>query len=94
MDSFLAERGIHAIRSHGLFNSAGDIVMTLAEHPAPYIFVTASAIVIRAALRAFAETHKKRIVIRDERGNRIDATNYSVEELKKLAPSSLIEIDD
>ncbi len=94
MDAFLAARGIHARRSHGIFNSLGDIAKTLAERPEPYIMVTASAVVIRAAFRAYSDTHKKRIIIRDERGNEVDATNYSVDDLKKLNPMSAFEVPD
>jgi hypothetical protein len=67
MDDFLSSRGIRARRSSGIFNSLGDIATTLAQRPEPYIMVTASALVIRAAFRAYSETHKKRIIIRDER---------------------------
>ncbi len=94
MDSLLSSRGISARRSHGIFNSFGDIAKTLAEHPEPYIMVTASAFAIRAAFRAYADTHKKRIIVRDERGNEIDATNYSVDDLKKLNPMSAFEVID
>jgi hypothetical protein len=94
IDSFLSERGIRARRTHGPRNSIGDIAKTLAEHPEPYVFVTASALAVRAAFRAYADTHKKRIIVRDERGNEVDATNYSVEDLKKLNPINAFQVAD
>jgi hypothetical protein len=94
MDAFLSTWGVKARRSHGLFNSFGDIAKTLAERPEPYIMVTASALAIKAAFRAYSDTHKKRIIIRDERGNEVDATNYSVDDLKKLNPISAFEVVD
>lgn len=66
----------------------------MAERPEPYVFITASALAIRAAFRAYADTHKKRIIVRDERGNEIDATNYTVEDLKKLNPINAFEVAD
>ena len=92
IDSFLSSRGIHARRTHGPRNSIGDIAKTLAERPEPYILVTACAFAIRAAFRAYADTHKKRIIVRDERGNEVDATNYSVDDLKKLNPLNAFEV--
>ncbi len=94
MDSFLSGRGIHVRRSHGLFASLGEIAKTLAERPEPDIVVTASALAIRQAFRAYSDTHKKRIIIRDERGNELDATNYSVDDLKKLNPMNAFEVPD
>src|SRR5438445_4134266 len=94
MDSFLSGRGIHVRRSHGLFASLGEIAKTLAERPEPYIVVTTSALAIRQAFRAYSDTHKKRIIIRDERGNELDATNYSVDDLKKLNPMNAFEVPD
>ena len=94
MDSFLSDRGIHVRRSHGIVGSLGDIAKTLAERPEPYIIVTTSALAIREAFRAYSDTHKKRIIIRDERGNELDATNYSVDDLKKLNPMNAFEVPD
>ena len=94
MDAFLSSRGIHARRSHGIFNSFGDIAKTLAERPEPYIAITASALAIKTAFRAYSDTHKRRIVIRDDQGNEVDATNYSVDDLKKLNPMSAFEVPD
>jgi hypothetical protein len=94
MDAFLSSRSLHARRSHGIFNSFGDIAKTLAERPEPYIVITASALAIKAAFRAYSDTHKKRIIIRDEHGNELDATNYSVDDLKKLDPMSAFEVPD
>ena len=94
IDSFLSERGIHARRTYAPRDSIGDIAKILAERPEPYVLVTASALAIRAAFRAYAETHKKRIIVRDERGNEVDATNYSVEDLKKLNPVNAFEVVD
>jgi len=94
MDAFLSDRGIYAQRSHGIFNSLGDIAKTLAERPESYIMVTASALAIKAAFRAYSDTHKKRIIIRDEHGSEVDATNYSVDDLKKLNPMSAFEVPD
>ena len=94
IDSFFSERGIHGRRTHGPRNSIGDIAKTLAERPEAYLFVTASALAIRAAFRAYADTHKKRIIVRDGRGNEVDATNYSVEDLKKLNSINAFEVAD
>jgi hypothetical protein len=49
---------------------------------------------IRAAFHAYADTHKKRIIVRDERGNEVGATNYSVEDLRKLDPINAFEVAD
>ncbi|SRR6266498_217147 len=94
MDAFLSSRGIDACRSHGIFNSLGDLAKNLAETPEPYLMITASALAIKAAFRAYSDTHKKRIIIRDERGNEVDATNYSVDDLKTLNPMSVFEVPD
>lgn len=92
IDSFLSNRGIHARRTHAPQNGIGDIAKALAERPGPYVLVTASALAIREAFRAYADTHKKRIIVRDARGNEIDATNYSVEDLEKLNPINAFEV--
>jgi len=94
MDSFLSDRGIQVQRSHGAFNNITDIAKTVAENPAPFIMITGLAHAILQAFSAYAKTHKKRITIRDKHGNKIDATNYSVDELKELNPINLIDVSD
>lgn len=58
----------------------------IAKHPAPYLIAAGTVAVIRAAIQAYAANKKRRIIIQRlaKGGTKIDATNYSVEELNKL----------
>ncbi|MEY2410652.1 MAG: hypothetical protein QOF48_3322 [Verrucomicrobiota bacterium] len=81
--AFLSERGVRARPYHGIFN--GPIPAEILNHPAPYVWATATGIVLRAAIRAYADCKKQRLTVhRSKTGVKVDATNYSVDELKDL----------
>jgi hypothetical protein len=63
---FLRTRGVKASPNYGVFNSAvgPEDLKKMLEHPAPYIIAYALANLIKEAFRAYAETHKRRIVVR------------------------------
>jgi hypothetical protein len=94
--SFLSSHGIRPVRNWGIFNGpppSGDIQEML-KHPAPYLLITASASVLIAALRAYAKTHNRRIIIRKTKaGITVDATNFSPEELKDVGVLDLIKLE-
>lgn len=83
--SLLTQHGVRARPDYGVFNGPMPDVGEVLRHPAPYIWATASATVLRTAIKAYAESKKKRFIIsRLKTGTKVDATNYSVQELKDL----------
>ncbi|MEA3117752.1 MAG: hypothetical protein QOI13_1022 [Paraburkholderia sp.] len=94
LDSFLRSHGLNARKSHGVFNAVPEIIQHALEHPAPYVWVTASAPVLIAALRAYAQTHKRRLLVRKSKaGITVDATNYTPKELKELEVFDVFEFE-
>ena len=83
---FLRQRGVHAQPNYGIYNGPMPDMSEMMKHPAPYLLAGGAVAVFRAAIQAYASTKKKRIIIQRlaKGGTKIDATNYSVEELNKL----------
>lgn len=83
---FLNQNGVRARPHYGNYNGPMPDMSEMMKHPAPYLTACATVAVFKAAIQAYASTKKKRIIIQRlaKDGLKIDATNYSVEELNKL----------
>jgi len=83
---FLRQRDVHATPNSGAYNGPMPDMTELMKHPAPYLLVGAGVHVLNTAIQAYAKTKKKRIIInRLAKGSlKIDATNWTPEELNKL----------
>jgi hypothetical protein len=83
---FLNQHGIRARPHYGIYNGPMPDTSEMMKHPAPYLIAGGTVAVFRAAIQAYASTKKKRIIIQRlaKGGLKIDATNYSVEELNRL----------
>jgi hypothetical protein len=82
---FLRQHGVHVRPHYGVHNGPLPDMTEALKHPAPYIWATATASVLIAAIKAYSDTKKKRLIVsRLKTGVKVDATNYSVEELKDL----------
>src|SRR6185436_15387195 len=82
---FLSQQGVRARPHYGVFNGPMPDVSEMLRHPAPYIWATASVAVLKTAIKAYADSKKKRFIIsRLKTGVKVDATNYSVDELKDM----------
>ena len=92
--SFLSSHGVKTRPDYGVFNGPTPDWQEMLKHPAPYIWVTAGASVVITALRAYAKTHHRRIIIRKTKtGMTIDATNFSPEDLRDIGVVDLIELE-
>jgi len=82
---FLKQHGVHVRPHYGVHNGPLPDMTEVLKHPAPYVWATATASVLKTAIKAYCDSKKKRLVIsRLKTGVKIDATNYSAEELKDL----------
>ena len=83
---FLNQHGVRARPHYGIYNGPMPDMTEMMKHPAPYLTACATVAVLKAAIQAYASTKKKRIIIQRlaKGGLKIDATNFSVEELNKL----------
>ena len=82
---FLSQHGVRAKPHYGVFNGPLPDVSEMLKYPVPYIWATASVMVLKEAIKAYADSKKKRFIIsRLKTGIKVDATNYSVDELKDL----------
>ncbi len=89
--AFLESRGVKAAKSFGVYNSVQhapdpETLRILAEHGTPYLFVYAFARVLVDGLNALAKFYKKRLkMVKNSKGGiEIDATNFTVSQLKDL----------
>jgi len=83
--AILSQHGVRARPHCGVFNGPMPDVTEMLKHPAPYVWATATAAVLRTAIKAYADSKKKRFIItRLKTGIKVDATNYSVDELKEM----------
>jgi hypothetical protein len=90
LQDFLRSHGVSASPNYGIFNGPMPDVSEMLKHPAPYLMVYGGYKVLVAAIQAYASTKKKRFIIsRLKTGVKIDATNYSVEEIRQLNLDSL-----
>ena len=95
LDAFLRDHGMKARKHHGFFNALPEVIQRAMEHPERYVMVTAAAGVLIAALRAYAQTHMRRLIVRKMKtGTTVDATNYTPDELKQLEVLDLLQFDD
>jgi hypothetical protein len=85
LEAFLSQHGVRARPHFGVRNGQMPDMSEVLKHPAQYVWATATATVLRAAIKAYADSKKKRLIIsRLKTGTKVDATNYSVDELNKL----------
>lgn len=92
---FLQSQGIQAKNQHGPVNAAGDIAEWMAKVPPMYVYATAGAPILIAALKAYAATKQKRLIIRRlGKGTEIDLTNYTVDEIKDLGAMDLFDFKE
>jgi len=97
LKDFLSAQGIRCRPDWGVFNGPmpdpsqiGDLL----KRPAPYLIVTAAGHLLITALRSYAVAKKKRIVIqRLKSGLKVDATNWTPEELKDLGVLDYVRFD-
>jgi hypothetical protein len=81
----LTQHGVRARPHYGVFNGPMPDISEALQHLAPYVWATASATLLRTAIKAYADSKKKRLIIsRLKTGIKVDATNYSAEELKDM----------
>jgi hypothetical protein len=79
------QHGVRVRPHYGFQNGPVPDVSELLKHPAPYIVATAAASVLKTAIKAYSDSKKKRFIInRLKTGVKVDATNYSAEELKEM----------
>jgi hypothetical protein len=94
LDSFLRSEGVAANKTHGVFNAIPQIVQQALEHPARYVYTTGAASVLMAALRAYAQTHQRRLVVRKSKsGVTVEASNFTPKELKELEIFDIFEFE-
>ena len=76
--------------------AAGPSVLEkLKDIPPMYVLATATVPAIVAALRTYADTHKKRLILKQTtKGKELDLTNYSVEEIKELEIMDIFSLED
>jgi hypothetical protein len=87
LKDFLRQHGVSASPNYGVQNAwPMPDVTEIVKHPAPYLLVGAAVHVLNTAIQAYASTKKKRIIINRlaKGGIKIDATNWTAEELNKL----------
>lgn len=93
--SYVADRGAHARPHYGTFAGPMPEIAEMLKHPAPYVLITGTAVVLREIIKGYTELKKKRLIVhRLKTGIKIDATNYSVEELKDLGVLDIGEFSD
>lgn len=93
--SYLCSHGIQARNQHGPINAAIDITEWMAKVPSMYVYAMAAAPVLIAALKAYAATKQKRLIIRRlGKGIEIDLNNYTVDEIKDLSALDLFDFKD
>lgn len=92
---FLKSKGIKARNQHPPMNASHEILESLKDLPPMYVFAVSQVPVLIAALKAYAVTNKKRLIIRKlDNGAELDLTNYSVKEIKELGIMDVFSFND
>ncbi|HEX4265664.1 MAG TPA: hypothetical protein VH597_15115 [Verrucomicrobiae bacterium] len=82
---FLKTQGVRVRPHYGIYNGPMPDMSEMLKHPAPYVWATATATVLTAAINAYARSRNRKLVIsRLKTGTKIEATNYTAEEIKDL----------
>jgi hypothetical protein len=97
LGDFLASQGIRARPHYGVFAGpppSGSSLPEMLKHPAPYIWATAAGHVLISALRAYLQTKQKRLIIhRLKTGVKVDATNWTPDELKEIGFLDIVKLE-
>jgi hypothetical protein len=97
LSTFLAAQGIRSRPHYGINNGStpdGSASREIFAHAAPYVLITATAQILIAAVKAYAQSKQKRIIVqRLKTGTKIDATNWTAEELRELGIFDVIKLE-
>jgi hypothetical protein len=93
--SYLGSKGIPASNQHPPMMADPSLLEKLKDLPPMYVFASAAVPVLVSALRAYAITHKKKLILKQgASGTEIDLTNYSVDEIKELSVLDVFDFEE